>query len=130
MKKMILNCLLYYQIHFQFIKAKIKKKIFYSYNETKYDLFSFSYLSKVQIYKNDIIIYNKTQQENVFRYTIEFEKNQNYTIYFEGPSAFPVIILQLFNESKIFKHDFNTGPIILYSDIYYFEIDISNYNLN
>ena len=115
---------------FSIHQRKNKETIFYSYNETKYGLFSFSYKSKVQIYKNDIIIYNNTQQENVFKYAIEFEKNQNYTIYFEGPSDFPVIILELFNESKIFKHDFNTGPIILYSDIYYFEIDISNYNLN
>ena len=86
---------------FSIHQRKNKETIFYKYNETKYGLFTFNYKSKIQIYKNDIIIYNKTQQEDAIKYTIEFEKNQNYTIFFEGPSNFPVIRLQLFNESKI-----------------------------
>ena len=36
----------------------------------------------------------------------------------------------MFNESKTFKHDFKTGPIILYKNKSYYEIDISNYNID
>jgi len=61
---------------------------------------------------------------------IELEKNQNYTIYFDKNGGFASFIIQLFNESKIFKHNFQNGPILLYNDKYYFEIDISNYSLN
>ena len=42
----------------------------------------------------------------------------------------PFIIIQFFNESKIFKVDLNKDPLPLYAKQYYCEIDISNYKLN
>ena len=115
---------------FIFHQRKEKEVIFYSYNETKYGLFVFDYYTKVQIFKNDIIIYNKEKTEDNYKeYLCEFEKNQNYTIYFENNKDF-IFTLQLFNESNIFKHDFKTGPILFYKSMYYYEIDISNYKVN
>ena len=105
------------------------KTLFYSHNETKYASLFFSYKSNVQILKNDKIIYNKTENENSILEIIEFEKNQNYTIYFDG-KGFPLINIQLFNEPKIFKHDFENGPIFLFNTKYYFEINISNFEFN
>ena len=105
------------------------KTIFYSHNETKYCSLFFSYKSNIQVFKNDEIIYNKIENKDSIQDTIEFEKNQNYTIYFDG-KEYPLINIQFFNEPKIFKHNFEEGPILLFKRKYYFEINISRFQLD
>ena len=103
---------------------------FYSHNETKYGLLSFSpYATKVQIYKNNKIIYDKREED--YKKVILLEKDENYTIYFKGNNSRNFFSLKLFNESPTFKYDIANGPIALYySPFYSFEIDISKYDLN
>ena len=103
---------------------------YYIHNETKYRFLLFGTKAKVKIYKNGVIVFNKNSEENKFEKTIELEKNQNYTIYFDKNGGYSSFIIQFFNESKIFKHNFQNGPLFLYYYKYYFEIDISNYNMN
>lgn len=106
------------------------KTIFYSHNETKYASLFISYQANVKIFKNNEIIYNKTENEISIQDTIEFQKNQNYTIYFYG-KGFPLINIQLFNEPKIFKYNFEkNGPLFLFKREYYLEINISSFQLN
>lgn len=104
--------------------------ISYFHDETKYDLFYSDDYAKVIILKNDIIIYNKENDKKAFENTIELEKNQNYTIIFDSNSRDPLIIIQLFNEEKTFKYNFENGPYFLKQKKYYFEIDISKYQLD
>ena len=87
--------------------------LYYIHNETKYGLLSYGYEAKVEIYKNGSIIFNKTSEERNYENIIKFEKNYNYTIYFEKVAEFASFIIQLYNESKIFKHNFQNGPILL-----------------
>ena len=114
---------------FSIISRKSKEIIEYSHNETKYASFFFSYSSKVTILKNNEVIYDKKEKEPSHIDSVEFEKNQNYSIYLEE-NGNPLIMIQLFNESKFFKVDPNKGPISLIYRKYYYEIDISNYQLN
>ena len=114
---------------FTIIARKSKEIIEYSHNETKYASFFFSYITKVTILKNNEVIYDKKEKEPSYIDPVEFEKNQNYSIYFEGNGS-PLISIQLFNEPKFFKVDLNKGPISLFYRKYYYEIDISNYQLN
>ena len=69
---------------FSIHKRKNNETLFYSYNETKYKLFSFNPASIVLLFKNDKLIYNNTNKEDSNKYTIEFEKEKNYSIVFEG----------------------------------------------
>ena len=110
-------------------RNKTKKEIiFYSHNETKYGLINFISNTTIQIFKNDEIIYEKGEKD--FKKEILFEKNENYTIHFMGYKKY-IFSLQLFNETPILKYDLKKGPIVLYySPIYYFEIDISQFEIN
>ena len=59
------------------------------------------------------------------------EKDENYTIYFNGNDDDNFFSLQLFNETPSFKYDLTNGPIALYYSLFYnFEIDISKYEFN
>ena len=102
--------------------------IFYSHKEKKNCLINFSIYAKIQIFKNGDIIYEKKEDE--YKKEILFEKNENYTIYFMGYNN-NFFSLQLFNETPILKYDLKNGPIALYySPIYYFEIDISQFEVD
>ena len=109
-----------------------KEIIYYSNDETKYGLFNIGDRAKVQIFKNDKIIYNKTIEEKPIKNTIELEKNQNYTIIFDNSEnkKYEAFTIHLFNEPEIFKPNFENGPLILNNNKYIFEIDISNYSLD
>ena len=103
--------------------------IFYSHNKSKYGLFSFNPSAKVQIYKNNSIIYDKREED--YKKEMWLEKDENYTIYLNGNISTNFFSLQLFNEPPSFKYDLTNGPIALYySPFYNFEIDISKYELN
>ena len=110
-------------------KRKPQEILLYSHTEIKYASFYFGNQAEVKILKNNEIIYYKEKEESTNIEPIKFEKNKNYTIYFEGNDN-PFISIQFFNEPKIFKVDFNNGPIALYCEKSYYEIDISNYKLN
>ena len=101
----------------------------YFHNETKYAILSFNDNAEVKILKNKETIYYHKKGENAFIEPIEFEKNQNYTIYFEG-NIDPLIKIQFFNEPKFFKIDLKNAPIPLFKSKYYFEFDISDYQIN
>ena len=105
--------------------------IFYSHIETRYGLINFGVNAKVQIFKNNEIIY-ETREEEEYKKEILLEKNENYTIYFMGNyRTNHFFSLQLFKESSILRYDFKNGPIALYySPFYYFEIDISEFEIN
>ena len=65
---------------FSFHKRKDKEEIIlYSFNETKYGLFSFSTNAQVQIFKNNEHFYSKEHEP---KKVLLLEKNENYTIYF------------------------------------------------
>ena len=117
---------------FWIIGRKKKEIIQYSHNQTKYAAI-LGYNAEIQILKNNETINYIKKEEKGINYIeiepIEFENNQNYTIYLEGNDS-PFIIIQFFNESKIFKIDLNKDPLPLYTKQYYCEIDISNYKLN
>ena len=64
-------------------------------------------------------------------YTIKFEKDINYTIlYNKNESIDNSISIQFFEEEKFIKYNPLNGPMTLYKSRYYFEIDISKYELN
>ena len=109
-----------------------KEIIQYLYNQTKYASI-LGYNAEIQILKNNETINYVKKEEKWINFIeiepIEFEKNQNYTIYLEGNDS-PFITIQFFNEPKIFKVDLNNDPLPLYTKQYYCEIDISNYKLN
>ena len=113
---------------FSFHKRKDKEEIIlYSFNETKYGLFSFSTKAQVKIFKNNELFYNKEDEP---KKVLLLEKNENYTIYFNSENQ-NFFSLQLFNEPPDFKYDYKSGPIALYySTYYYLEIDISEYKLD
>ena len=117
---------------FWIIGRKNKEIIKYYHNQTKYAVI-LGYNAEIQILKNNETINYTKKEEKGINYIeiepIEFEKNQNYTIYLEGNDS-PFITIQFFNEPKIFKVDLNNDPLPLYTKQYYCEIDISNYKLN
>jgi hypothetical protein len=117
---------------FSFYKRRKDKEeiIKYFNNETKYGLFTLSEYAKVQIFKNNKLIYKNQDYEN--KKELLLEKNSNYTIHFNSTrNEDNFFILQLFNEPFDYKYDFKKGPIALYySNNYYLEIDISEYKLD
>ena len=115
---------------FEIYQRRPREIINYAYNETKYAYFFFWNKAEVEILKNNTVIFYKEKEKSVSDLeSIEFEKNENYTIYFEGNRE-PFMSIQFFNEPKFFKVDFKNGPIPLYCMKYYYEIDISDYKLN
>ena len=114
---------------FWIIGRKNKEIIQYSYNQTIYAAI-LGYNAEIQILKNNETINYIKKEEKEKNYIeiepIEFEKNQNYTIYLEGNDS-PFIIIQFFKEPKILKVDLNNDPLPLYTTHFYCEIDISNY---
>ena len=104
--------------------------IFYSHTETKKGLISFSTDAKIQIFKNNEIIYEKGEED--YKKELLLEKNENYTFYFMGNNSHYFFSLQLFNEtSNLNYYDFKNGPITLYySPLYFIEVDISQFELN
>ena len=115
---------------FEIYQRRPKEIINYVYNETKYAYFFFGNKAEVEILKNNTVIFYKEKEKSILDLqSIEFEKNENYTIYFEGNGE-PFMSIQFFDEPKFFKVDFKNGPIPLYCKDYYYEIDISDYKLN
>ena len=104
-----------------------QETIFYSHSETKNGLISFSNNAKVQIFKNNKIIYEKGLEEEEYKKELLLEKNENYTIYFMGNSTNNYFFsFQFLKDNSILKYDFKNGPLALYySPSYYIEIDIS-----
>ena len=83
---------------------------------------------------NELIIYENEVHKTTSK-LFEFEKDKKYFIYFNflkpSYSKDKPIIIQIFNESNNFKHNFKNGPLLLTGENieYNFEIDISNYNI-
>ena len=114
---------------FAFLDTKPQEIFTYCHNETKYASIYVNSNSELKILKNEEIIFHKEKNVNSNIDPIEFEKNQNYTIYFEGIEL-PLISIQFFNEPNFFKIDYTNGIIPIYSIYNYFEVDISQYKLN
>ena len=122
-------------VYYSFYQRIINKeeKFYYFFNKTKYALITFIIKSKIKIFENDSIIYeNETQ--NFFK-IFEFKENTNYTIIYNQivvSKGFPTINFHFYSQPIFFKHDFKNEPAIIHSNknfIYYFDIDISGYNL-
>ena len=119
--------------HFSFyLFEKEEIQLFYNHNETKSVLFSIGNNAKLKILKNDEIIYDKKEKElEPLPYTIKFEKDINYTIFYnKNESIDNSISIQFFEEEKFIKYNPLNGPMTLYKSRYYFEIDISKYEVN
>ena len=112
-----------------FLDTKPQEIFTYCHNETKYTSIYINTESELKIYKNEEIVFHKEKKADSNIDPIEFEKNQNYTIYFEGIQL-QLISFQFFNEPKFFKIDHSNGIIPIYSRYNYFEVDISQYKLN
>ena len=114
------------------------ENFFYSSEETKYiyiTLFDSSYLKITEKSEgNEKIIYNN-ENFNITSNLFVFEKDKKYYIYFNSSynkyNEVKPIIIQIFNESQNFKHNFANGPLF-FTGVnleYNYEIDISNYNI-
>ena len=99
----------------------------YYHNETKYAIIFLNNNKEVKILKNNEVIYYEKNYVSQVE-PIEFEKNNNYTIYLEGNQN-SLISIQFFDKPKFYNLDTN-NIIPLYYKKYYFEFDISNYQLN
>ena len=110
---------------FAFLDTKPQEIITYCHNETKYASIYINSDSELKIYKNEEITFHKEKNADSNIEPIEFEKNQNYTIYFEGIKL-PLISIQFFNEPKFFKIDPTNGIIPIYSKYNYFEVETKN----
>ena len=75
--------------------------IFYSHNETKNCLINFDPYSKVKIFKNNEIIYEKFEEK--YKKEILLEKDENYTIYIMANYSQNFFSFQLFEETPIKK---------------------------
>ena len=114
---------------FIFLDTKPQEIFTYCHNETKYASIYIGSHSELKIFKNEEMIFNKDKNADFNIAPIEFEKNQNYTIYFEAIELL-LISIQLSNDPKFFKID-NTNAIMpIFSKDNYYEVDISQYKLN
>ena len=115
--------------YLSFLKRTTKdEKYLYSFNEDKYILISFNKEANLSVVDDNNQTIYEVKTDRYMTKLLEFKRDQTYIINYNAKTN-STINFQIYNESDLFKHDFNDGLIFL-SGInydYFFEIDISNY---